>query len=128
MPGAGDTRNLLMSPGALRRKYLPRNPRDGRTQAHPAAAAAAAQPQKKHPHAPNGTKRQTENATTTNRSPRMTRFKPGFEQETEEELARAFSRFPRTFKEDTPFYPWLPHPTPIVNFHLNLSSRQALYT
>ncbi len=49
----------------------------------------------------------------------MTEFKPGFERDTEEELARAFRRPPRKFKEDSPFYPWLP-PAPIhVNFNLN---------
>lgn len=37
---------------------------------------------------------------------------------TEEELAQAFKRPVRKFKEDKPFYPWLP-PQPIVNFHLN---------
>ncbi len=36
----------------------------------------------------------------------------------ENQLAQAFSRPPRLFKEDTPFYPWLP-PTPRVNFALN---------
>lgn len=49
----------------------------------------------------------------------MTPFKKGFEIETEKELAQAFSRPPRMFKEDTPFYPWLPRPVPLVNFHLN---------
>jgi len=39
--------------------------------------------------------------------------------ETEKELAQAFKRPPRMFKEDTPFYPWLPKPMPLVNFHLN---------
>lgn len=48
----------------------------------------------------------------------MTLFKPGFEQETEEQLAQAFKRPVRKFKEDTPFYPWLP-PTPLVQFNLN---------
>ncbi len=48
----------------------------------------------------------------------MTLFKPGFEQETEEQLAQAFKRPVRKFKEDPPFYPWLP-PQPLVNFHLN---------
>lgn len=48
----------------------------------------------------------------------MTLFKPGFEQQTEEELAKAFKRPVRKFKEDPPFYPWLP-PTPLVQFNLN---------
>jgi len=48
----------------------------------------------------------------------MTRFKPGFEEETERECAAAFKRPPRTFKEDTPFYPWLP-PMPKIQFKLN---------
>ncbi len=48
----------------------------------------------------------------------MTPFKEGFEKETELQLAIAFKRPPRYFKEDTPFYPWLP-PEPRVNFNLN---------
>jgi len=48
----------------------------------------------------------------------MTEFKPGFERETEEQLAQAFKRPVRKFKEDPPFYPWLPI-TPIVYFNLN---------
>lgn len=48
----------------------------------------------------------------------MRRFKPGFEYDTEKELSIAFKRPMRTFKDDTPFYPWLP-PEPTVNFHLN---------
>lgn len=49
----------------------------------------------------------------------MTPFKKGFEIETEHQIAHAFSRPPRMFKEDPPFYPWLPKYTPLVNFHLN---------
>ena len=49
----------------------------------------------------------------------MTPFKKGFEMDTEKQLAQAFSRPPRMFKEDPPFYPWLPRLTPLVNFHLN---------
>ncbi len=48
----------------------------------------------------------------------MTEFKPGFEQETEYQLAQAFKRPIRKFKEDSPFYPWLP-PAPLVQFNLN---------
>jgi len=48
----------------------------------------------------------------------MTEFKPGFEQETEKQLAEAFKRPIRKFKEDPPFYPWLP-PAPLVQFNLN---------
>lgn len=48
----------------------------------------------------------------------MTLFKPGFEQQTEKELAIAFKRPIRKFKEDSPFYPWLPC-EPRVNFALN---------
>nr|UHS18329.1 MAG: hypothetical protein [Gammatorquevirus sp.] len=110
-----------MSPLALRKKYLPRRRPDNHPAAHQAAAATAAGAQTKHPHSPNGLERKTENATTTNRNVRitLTRFKEGFERETENQLAQAFKRPPRLFKEDTPFYPWLPQPTPLVNFHLN---------
>jgi len=48
----------------------------------------------------------------------MTPFKPGFERETEDQLADAFKRPPRYFKEDPPFYPWLPC-VPKVQFKLN---------
>ena len=107
-----------MSPLTLRRTYMPRI-RPNNTPAHPAAERAAAATQVLNPQAPLRPKRQTENATTANRTPRMTPFKPGFEMQTEHELANAFKRPPRMFKEDTPFYPWLPRPVPIVNFHLN---------
>ncbi len=100
---------------------MPRTRNENTPAAHPAAAAAARPAQVQHPQTPNGLKRQTENATTTNRNVRitLTRFKEGFERETENQLAQAFSRPSRLFKEDTPFYPWLPQPVPLVNFHLN---------
>nr|UHS18235.1 MAG: hypothetical protein [Gammatorquevirus sp.] len=106
-----------MSPLTLRRKYLPRNPANN-TRAHPAAAAAAAT-QTQHPQAPHRFETTTKTSTTSNRPTILTRFKEGFERETENELANAFSRPPRLFKEDTPFYPWLPQIVPRVNFHLN---------
>ncbi len=87
-------------------------------QAHQPAARATAAAQVQHLKTYYTFKRETTDATTSNRTIRMTTFKPGFEQDTEEELARAFKRPVRKFKEDTPFYPWLP-PTPIVNFNLN---------
>ncbi len=87
---------------------------------HPAAAAVPAANQKQPLQAPHRPEEQTENASTTNRSPRMTPFKKGFEMDTEKELAHAFNRPPRMFKEDSPFYPWLPRMTPIVNFQLKL--------
>ncbi len=109
-----------LSPLALRRAYLPRNPTNT-SAAHRAAAAAAAQAQKKPPVPPNKFKEEPKTYGTTDRHSRvtLTRFKPGFEWETECELAQAFRRPPRLFKEDTPFYPWLPRPEPLVNFHLN---------
>ena len=111
-----------MSPLTLRRKYLPRRG-DGTEprQAHPAAAKAAAAAQAQPPNLNQGYKSKTEVTTTSNGSTRitLTRFKPGFEQDTEREIAHAFKRPPRLFKEDKPFYPWLPRFTPLVNFHLN---------
>nr|UHS18406.1 MAG: hypothetical protein [Gammatorquevirus sp.] len=99
----------------MRRKYMPRaRP----PQAHPAPATAAEAAQER-PHRHHlRPEKQTENSTTSNR-PKLTPFKPGFETETEQQLAQAFKRPPRLFKEDTPFYPWLPRPVPLVNFHLN---------
>ncbi len=108
-----------MSPLTLRRAYMPRR-NGGPPQAHQAAAAAAATPQKKHPQANDLSKKDSDLCRTPNRTSRvkLTLFKPGFEQQTELELAQAFKRPVRKFKEDPPYYPWLP-PQPLVNFHLN---------
>ncbi len=92
--------------------------RDRPPQAHPAAAAQAAKNQAAAPQIDNRPKIKTESSPTTNRGTRMTPFKPGFERETEDQLADAFKRPPRYFKEDTPFYPWLPC-VPKVQFKLN---------
>ncbi len=112
-------RDPEMSPLTLRRTYLPRN--GGNTKrppAHPATAATAAAAQAQPPNINIRFKIQTKEPATPSRIPRLTRFKPGFEETTEKELAAAFHRPPRTYKEDKPFYPWLP-PEPYVNFHLN---------
>nr|UHS18409.1 MAG: hypothetical protein [Gammatorquevirus sp.] len=109
-----------MSPESLRRKYLPRNTRAANTQAaHHRAAAVSVQPQVQPPKSIVRNESQTKTTTTTNGTIQLTKFKPGFEQQTEWELSCAFLRPPRTYKEDTPFYPWLPNPVPRVNFHLN---------
>lgn len=108
-----------MSPLALRRKYLPRCPPRQPPTPHPTAAAATAADQAQPPQAHSRLKIKTESTTNANRHATLTRFAPGFERDTENEVALAFSRPPRLFKEDSPFYPWLPRPTPIVNFHLN---------
>nr|UHS18391.1 MAG: hypothetical protein [Gammatorquevirus sp.] len=111
-----------MSPLTLRRRYLPRGGRGlGPPPAHPQAAAAAAAPQAQHPNTIKRHESKTKDATASNGSTRikLTPFKPGFERDTEDELAKAFYRPARLFKEDTPFYPWLPKFTPLVNFHLN---------
>ncbi len=114
MPRRKNTGNAEMSPLALRRRYMPRLRRP--QAAHPPPAAAATEAQAQHHQTPNGLETPTENSTTSNRN-RLTCFKPGFEQETEQQLAQAFKRPIRKFKEDPPFYPWLPT-VPIVNFHL----------
>ena len=98
---------------------MPRLPRRDRPpQAHPATAAQAAENQAPAPQAHHRLEIKAESSTTSNRSPRMTPFKPGFERETEDQLADAFKRPPRYFKEDPPFYPWLPW-APKVQFKLN---------
>ncbi len=105
-----------MSPLTLRRRFLPR--RNGRHQpAHPTATQAPAAAQEKPHPAPHEFKEKSETPTNANR-PRVRRFKPGFEQETERELSIIFRRPPRTYFYDPPFYPWLP-PEPRVNFNLN---------
>ncbi len=108
-----------MSPLTLQRTYLPRRSTNNKP-AHPAAAASAAAHQRAAPQTNFKLKEKTRNYTTTNRTVRLTRFKPGFEEETERELSRIFRRPPRTYKEDLPFYPWLP-PEPRVNFNLNFN-------
>ncbi len=110
-----NTRDAELSPLALRRRYLPRNGRP--PAAHPPPAAAAAETQAQPPQTLNGHKTPTKNTSTPHRN-RLTRFKPGFEEQTEKELAIIFHRPPRTYKEDLPFYPWLP-PCPLVQFNLN---------
>ena len=114
-PGGRKQRNQPSTPLTLRRKYMPRaRP----PPAHPAPATAATAAQERPHRHHHRHEKQTENSTTPNRN-KLTPFKPGFEIETEHQLANAFSRPPRMFKEDPPFYPWLPRFTPIVNFHLN---------
>ncbi|AXQ65651.1 MAG: hypothetical protein [Anelloviridae sp.] len=82
-----------MSPLTLRKRYLPRR-RDGPQPhpAHPAAKAAAAAPQAQPPNTDKRHKNTTETFTTSNRCTTitLTRFKPGFEQETEREIATIF--------------------------------------
>ncbi|BAF76074.1 hypothetical protein [Torque teno midi virus 5] len=106
-----------MSPLTLRRRYLPRRRREPQT-VHPQAAAATAAPQKKPPPALLRAEKQAKIFTTTDRNFRVKPFDPGCDWETEQECAKAFCRPPRKYKNDPPYYPWLP-PTPIVNFHLN---------
>ncbi len=111
-------RNQELSPGALQRKYLGRSARRSRPhQAHPAAKTAPAASQVQPPQTNIRIKRSTSYVKTTDRIT-LTPFKPGFEQQTELELSQAFKRPPRKYKEDPPFYPWLPI-TPIVQFNLN---------
>ena len=110
-------RSPSVSPGTVRKKYLPRITRP--PAAHQPAAAAPGAAQAQHLQAPNQLKNETKPSTTTHRHPRLTPFKQGFEWETEQQLSQAFRRPPRLFKEDKPFYPWLPKYTPLVNFHLN---------
>ncbi len=110
-----------MSPLTLRKQYLPRNARRDTKPppAHPQAAAEAARPQAKPPENSTRDETEAERIAASNWNIRMRRFKKGFEWDTELELSKAFCRPPRHFKDDTPFYPWLPTPTPRVNFHLN---------
>ncbi len=124
-PRRREPRNQEMSPLSLRRKFMPRVAITKPRAAHPPPAKAAAEAQAPHLNHTNRAENQATATTTTHRSPRLTTFKPGFEQETEEQLAAAFKRPVRKFKEDFPFYPWLP-PQPIVNFYLNLKARPTI--
>ncbi len=106
-----------MSPLTLRKRFLPRRerrPQSPHLQAVPQAAAAQAKPLQ----APHKAEEKPNTPTNANRYA-LRRFAPGHEWETEVQVAKAFNRPPRHFKDDPPFYPWLPRPTPIVNFHLN---------
>ncbi len=86
---------------------------------HRAAATTAAQHQTQPPQTPHKVKACTiTNATTNRDSVKNRKFKPGFETDTERELAIAFHRPPRTYVNDPPFYPWLPI-APKVCFNLN---------
>ena len=105
-----------MPPVTPRRRFIARANRQ-LPATHPATAPAPAKAQAKHHPTPHEPEEKTKTSSNANRI-RLTRFKPGFEEDTEKELARIFCRPPRTYKEDPPFYPWVPI-TPIVNFHLN---------
>ncbi len=107
-----------VSPLTTQRKYLPRAGRDNPQRPHPTAAAAAARPQAQPPLHPLKLEKTTTTTSTANRIPKLTRFKPGFELETEVELSIIFRRPVRTYKEDLPYYPYLV-PEPRVNFNLN---------
>ncbi len=103
----------------LQRKYLAAGRRQPRhPPAHPTAAPATAAAQAQPPNTDNRSKTQAKDSTTSTRNVILTRFKPGFEQQTEYELACCFCRPMRTYKEDMPYYPWL-QPEPKVNFKLN---------
>ncbi len=113
-----------MSPLTLRKFFLRK--RGGNIKhpaAHPAAAQAPKAAQAPAPNTDSRYKGQTESTSTSHRSNlvKLTKFKKGFEETTEAELAAAFHRPPRTYKEDTPFYPWLPI-CPKVCFKLNYKS------
>ncbi len=79
-------RDPEMSPLSLRRKYMPRTERRQPPAPHPAAAAAAKAAQATAPQANSTSTDQTSSYTITHRNIRLTLFKPGFEQETEEQL------------------------------------------
>nr|UHS18347.1 MAG: hypothetical protein [Gammatorquevirus sp.] len=108
--------NPNMSPLALRRKYMPR-PASKPPAAHPAPTAAARKTQAQHHSPPHRPQEKAKIDATPNRF-RVEPFKDGFEKETEKELAIAFCRPPRMYKNDPPFYPWLPI-CPKVQFNLN---------
>ncbi len=103
-----------MSPLALRKRFLPRA--GGQPQAaHLQPVSAAAETQAQHHQVPNAPQKETKKSSTSHRIT-LERFKPGFEEETEKQLAAAFCRPPRTYKQDPPFYPWLPPAPKIPNF------------
>ncbi len=93
-------------------------PRAGKPPAaHPSPATATAKAQAQHHQAPNRFEEQTKNDSSTIRN-KLTEFKPGFELTTEQELAAAFKRPVRKFKEDSPFYPWFYQSHPLYTLTL----------
>ncbi len=109
-----------LSPLTLRRRFIARATRIKHQAAHQAAKVQAAAAQAQPPHNHSRLEKKTENDTTTNRLSRLTPFKDGFEKDTERELAQAFHRPPRLFKQDSPFYPW-PTQTSYPLFNLSLN-------
>ncbi len=98
-----------MSPSTLRKFFIRKRGGNIRHQAaHQVPKAQAETAQAQPPQANKKYKGDTESTATSNRHDliKLTKFKKGFEEDTERELAQAFNRPPRTYKEDTPFYPW----------------------
>ncbi len=88
--------------------------------AHQQTATAAAATQVQPPEINIRYQRQTTYASTTNRHVTLTRFKPGFEEDTEKTTSYSLLLDHLELIKKTPLFTlWLPSPTPIVNFHLN---------
>nr|BAF76126.1 hypothetical protein [Torque teno midi virus] len=117
-PRGRERRDPKLPPLAMPRQHITRRNTDRPPAAHPPAESQAAAAQAQHPDATNRIEKEARLFETTNRQFRVEPFKDGFEKETERELAIIFHRPPRYYKNDPPFYPWLP-PTPLVNFNLN---------
>ena len=112
-------KNPPNSPLTLQKRYIARANRPRPPAAHTQAAAAAKAHQAQPPQNNKQPTAKANDASASNRNVSLTRFKPGHDWETECQVAHAFKRPPRLFKEDKPFYPWLPRFEPLVNFHLN---------
>ncbi|BAF76106.1 hypothetical protein [Torque teno midi virus 10] len=117
-PTRRDQRSPKLHPLTMPNRNIGRGRPQQPPAAHPQAKAQAAAAQAQHLSSINRPQNQAKLFEATNRQFTVEPFKPGFEIETEQQLAIAFCRPPRTYKNDPPFYPWLP-PTPLVNFNLN---------
>lgn len=105
-----------MSPLTLRRAYMPRPNGRKPTPPHPAAiqAAAANQAQPPAPHLRPETK--TENYTAQHWTPKLTRFNPGHDWETEVQVAAAFKRPLDCLKKINLFTHGYPNLNPLLTF------------
>lgn len=111
-----------MSPLTLQKNYMPKKKNTTRPpQAHQPTTAAAATAQTQPPNTNQKLKSKTKKPTTTNKNIKitLTKFKNGFKKNTKNKITQTFNRPPKLFKKNTPFYPWLPKLTPLINFHLN---------
>ncbi len=98
-PRRRERRDPELPPLAMPRKLITRRENNRLPAAHPQAENQAAATQAQHPNTINRVEKEARLFETPNRPFRVEPFKPGFELETELQLAAAFRRPPRTYKK-----------------------------